>query len=90
MIIFHDDSGKFVGGWVGDGLDAISKSLTDGIVNGFLQIIDYIILFIYWGCKIGIIVCMLTYFCSQDKKAVSTGIKLGFLFLIISIIGGSI
>lgn len=81
---------EIIGGLFGDGLDAIGKSITDGIVNGFLGILKYIIVIIYWGCKIGIIVCLLTYICSQDRSSISLGVKLGFIYLITAIIGGMV
>ena len=89
MILF-DDSDKFVSGWLGDGLKSISEAVTQGFLNGFSKIIEYIFCAGYWFCKIGVLLCVLLYICSHDQKAVTTGFKLGFIYLIIAIIGSAI
>lgn len=81
---------QIVGGLVGDGLDAISKSISNGIVNGLLLVLSYVLIIVYWFCKNGIMVCFLTYICSKDKTIITAGVKLSFLYLISSIIGGMI
>lgn len=87
-MIYFDKETKIVGGLVGDALNDVGNSITDGIVNGFTQIVEYIVVIAYWVCKIGILMCLLVFICSQDKKAVTLGFKLGFIYLIIAIVGG--
>lgn len=88
-MIYNKDI-EFVGGLVGDGLNSISKAITDGFVNGIIIILGYLLVVIYWCCKNGIIVCFLSYICSKDNKSISTGVKLAFIYLISVIIGGAI
>lgn len=89
-MILHNEDAKFIGGIVGDSLESLGNTIRDGIINGFLTIIEYLITFSYWFCQIGILVCILLFICSHDQKAVSIAFKLIFIFIIVVIIGGSL
>ena len=84
------ESDKFIGGLIGDGIENISDSITTGFVNGFLIIIDYLITFGFWFCKVGILVCVLLFICSKDQKAITYGFRLGFIYFVIALIGGAL
>jgi predicted PurR-regulated permease PerM len=77
---------QIVGGWVGDGLDNIVESIKEGIVEignwlikGFFNITSPIA---DYGIKCVIVVCFVIYYCSQDNRAISKGIKYLFFYLL--------
>jgi hypothetical protein len=76
---------EFLDGLLGDFLMKINDAIADGIIKGFTSIMNYLLVLSFWTAKSGIIVCMLVYYCSGDKKAVTWCIKLFFIYLIISI-----
>ena len=88
---------KIIGGWAGDQLDKfggwtdeqlqkLGNAITTGIYNGFIAIMDTICDLIYWVSTIGIICCIIIYFASRDKKAVSTGWKLILAYFITAVV----
>jgi hypothetical protein len=81
---------KIVGGIVGDGLDKIGKSISDGIYNGFVTVTGCIFDFIFWTTQAGIICCILIYFASKDKKAVSWGWLFAIWYIVASAVKGSL
>jgi hypothetical protein len=80
------ENSEFIGGWAGNQLDKLSKSITDGIYNGFVAIMNTICEFSFWVSSIGIVCCIIVYIASKDKKAISTGIKLALLYLITGVV----
>lgn len=84
------DDTEFVGGWVGNGLDSIGQSISDGIYNGFIAIVDTLCEFVFIGSKVGIIGCVIVYIASKDKKSVSMGIKLLLAYLIATVVRNNI
>lgn len=76
---------EVVGGMVGEGLDAVGKSIKDGIVNGFISLIKFVFDFfdpiIYWGCQIIILYCIIIFFVSREKKPIAVAMKT-FLFFV--------
>jgi hypothetical protein len=76
------DDNKFIGGWTGDQLDKLGDKITEGIYNGFVAIVGTICEISFWISKIGIVCCIIVFFASNDKKAITTGIKLVLLYLI--------
>jgi hypothetical protein len=81
------DGNQIVGGWLGNQLDNIGKSITDGIYNGFVAVMDGLCGIVFWASKIGILCCVIVYIASKDNKAISFGWKLALLYLIASIVG---
>lgn len=87
MMLLDD---KIVGGWLGDQLDKIGQSITDGIYNGFVTITNCIFDFIFWTTQAGIICCILIYFASKDKKAVSWGWLFAIWYIVASAVRSKI
>lgn len=85
--MMHED--KFIGGIVGNQIDKVSDSITNGIVNGFYAILEITLEIGYWACSVGILLSVLIFICSKDPKSVSFGVKCGFVLLIIAIIRSS-
>lgn len=92
----NDDEGKFVGGWLGDKLESSTqwfgesfrKALVDfgkWLVNGLFDILSP---FIIWGCKLVIVWCIVTFFCTGDKKCLTLGMKSFLIYLIFLMIRG--
>jgi hypothetical protein len=87
MIILDN---QIVGGWLGDQLDKAGQSISDGIYNGFVAITDCIFNFIFWTSQAGIICCIIIYFASKDKKAVSWGWLFSIWYIVASVVKGNI
>jgi hypothetical protein len=89
-LILTSDTGsgdmQIVGGWVGNGLD----SFVDNIKKGLLEIGNWIVEgffkltspFADYGIKSLIVVCFVVYYCSQDNRAISTGIKWIMIYIL--------
>jgi hypothetical protein len=92
-MLFCKDT-EFVGGLVGDGLDAIGSSIKQGIFDGFAAvgnaIMELVEPFVNWGCPIVIICCTIAYFPSKDRKLISTAFKTGFVYLIYNLARGAL
>lgn len=88
-------SGKteFVGGWVGEAGD----SFVENFKKGFTEIIDWIVKgffgvsspFFDWGCRAVIVACVIIFYCTQDKKSISTALKTFFIYIIFLILRGA-
>lgn len=79
-------SSGFVGGWTGEAIDSFVENFKNGlveisnwIVKGFFDITSP---FMDYGIKILIIVCFIVYYCSEDKRAISNGIKGLFIYMV--------
>jgi hypothetical protein len=81
---------EIVGGWLGEQLDEVGNSITQGLLNGFIAILNKLCELSFWVSKVGIVCCMLIFYVSADKKAVSTGLKLLFIYIILSIINNQV
>lgn len=75
-----------IGGWAGDQLNNFTDNFKAGlneighwIVTGFFEITTP---FFNWGCKSIIVMCVIIYYCSQDKKAISRGLWTMFAFIL--------
>lgn len=86
----NGDEGKFVGGWFGDKLEkttdwfgeSFRKALIDfgkWLINGLFNILSP---FVIWGCRIIILWCIVTMFCTKDTKTLAAGFK-AFLFYLV-------
>lgn len=80
------DEERVIGGMAGDFLQGLNNSIRDGIITGFATLFQYFVVLLFWFTKIGILACMLTYFCTGDRKSIIWAFKLGFIYLIIAII----
>lgn len=84
------DKTEFIGGWVGDGLDSIGQSISDGIYGGFVAIMSTLCDLVFIGSRIGIVGCLIVYVASKDQKSISTGVKLFLAYMIAAIVRNNI
>jgi len=94
ILLKSDKDTEFVGGWVGDGIDWFGESFKKALIDfgkWLLQgLFDILSPFIEWGSKSVIVACIIIFYCTQDKKAVSTGIKFFFIYIIFLMIRSTI
>jgi hypothetical protein len=81
-----DQETKIIDGWAGDQLEKLGKSISDGIFQGCVAITNCICDFIFWTSKAGIICCIIIFFASKDKKAVSWGWLFALFYIISSVV----
>jgi hypothetical protein len=81
---------EIIGGWTGEQLDNLGKSITEGIYNGFIAIVDTVCNFIFWASQVGIICCIIIYFASKDNKAVSLAWKLGLIYIVTAVVSNKL
>lgn len=80
----------------GDGGDKglLVEAIKDGIIEVIMWILEglFTILtpIIGWGLKSAILICGVIYFCSKDKKAISSGIKFFFIYLLFFLLRSAI
>lgn len=85
---------KVVGGLVGDTFDWFGDKTKESISNFSLWLItslfNFLQPFVEWGSKSIIVICILIYYCTHDKKASSVGMKWFFIYLVFCMIRGAI
>lgn len=80
----------------GDGVDKgwLVESIKDGIIEVIMWILEglFTILtpIIGWGLKSAIVICGIIYFCSKDPKAITSGMKFFFLYLLFFLLRSAI
>jgi hypothetical protein len=73
--------------WIGDQVKDSLKDFGSWLIHGLFDILSP---FIEWGAKSIIVACIVIYFCTEDKRAISTGMKFFFIYLIFMMIRGVI
>lgn len=82
----------------GDGSGIVLKWFTDGfkkqIVDLFMWMLtglfEILTPFVTWGCKILIVWCIISFYCTKDNKNLSLGMKSFLVYLIFVMIKGVI
>lgn len=80
-------SGTNDNGWFGD---KFKKALVDfgyWFVHGLFDLLSP---FVEWGCKLVIVWCIVTMFCTKDTKSITAGLKAFLIFLVFIMIRGAI
>lgn len=80
------ENGEFIGGWTGVQLDKLGQSITDGIYNGFIAIMDTVSDIVFWGSRVGIMFCIIAYIVAKDRKSVALGVKLFLAYIITAVV----
>lgn len=93
-VITNGEEGEIVGGLVGDAVDWLGNKTRESILDFFrwllTELFNFLQPFLEWGCKSIIVVCILIYYCTNDKRATSVGMKWFFVYLIFCMIRGVI
>jgi hypothetical protein len=81
---------EIIGGWAGDQLDKLGQSITDGIYQGFVAVMNSVADFIFWGSKAGVLFCIISYIAAKDRRSVSLGVKLLLIYVIAAVVIGKL
>lgn len=66
-------------GWFGE---EFRDAITDFCIWIVTSLLDFLSPFVIWGCRTIIVWCLVTFYCTKDTKALSTGMKFFLIYLI--------